>query len=81
MIFERRLDRFQVRQFHFRVAAVVVGGSGLGGGLQRARLLLGRRVVGLALLVDERRNRDRGEDADDQDDDQKLDEGETTLIT
>ena len=35
---------------------------------------------GLALLAQERRDRDRGEDADDQDHDQKFDQGKTTLI-
>ena len=41
---------------------------------------LGRRVLALLLLAEERRESDRGEDADDQDDDQKLDEREALVV-
>src|SRR5262249_42027686 len=77
-------DRFFIRrQFglrHFRIATVIVGRDRLGGRLSRTCKLLRRGVVGLALLIQERRNRDRGQNADDQYDDQELDERETTLI-
>src|ERR1700680_4284061 len=66
-------------QRYFCVLAVGVARSRLRGGLHGARLHLARRVISLALLGDERRNRDRGEKADDQDDNHELDEGKTTL--
>ena len=41
---------------------------------------LGRRVLALLLLAQERGQSDSGEDADDQDDDQELDEREALLV-
>ena len=49
-------------------------------GCRVPRQRLGRRIVGLALLVEERRDGDRGKNADDQDHDEELDQGETLLI-
>jgi len=73
-----------------RVLDAVQGGavSGVGGVVGVVRLLsggsftrcaLGRRVLALALLVEERRDGDRGQDPDDQDHDQELDEREALL--
>src|SRR6185437_1671361 len=45
-----------------------------------AEVRLDSRQVGLALRIRELRNRDRGENADDHDDDQKFDEGEARLF-
>src|SRR4029077_13382814 len=80
VVLERRLDSFQFTNGRIDVAAVVVGGAGLRRRLHRTRLYLRSRIVGLALLVQERRNGDRGQNTDDQDHNQKLDERETTLI-
>src|SRR5262249_31009164 len=44
------------------------------------RVRLGRRVLRLLLLTEEARQRDRGEDADDQDDDEQLDQREALLV-
>ena len=41
---------------------------------------LGRSVLALLLLAEERRESDRGENADDQDDDQELDERESFVV-
>src|SRR2546430_5074423 len=79
-VFERGLDFLQSYNINAYVATALISSSRLDGGLRRARLHLGGRVVGLALLTDERRNCDRGKDADDQDDDQRLDEGKATLV-
>src|SRR5438105_3735819 len=65
-ICERGLDFLQVGDADFCVFAIFVGADGL---RRRLRSFPTRRssdLVGLALLVDERRNCDRGEDADDQ---------------
>src|SRR6185312_4061958 len=48
--------------------------------LHVAEIALRRSVVRLVLLVQERRNRDRGEDAYDQNHDEKLDEREASLV-
>src|SRR5207248_11670466 len=74
------LESFELGCFCFGVRAVVVRRKRLSGRLGGTSRGLRRCVVGLALLVDERRNRDRGKNADDQDDDQKLDKGKTTLV-
>src|SRR5579872_3247298 len=77
----RLLDFGELGRFgHQQIATVVVGRRSLHRGLSRASELLRRSVGGLALLVQERRDRNRGENADDQDDNQKLDKGKTTLI-
>src|SRR5204862_2110981 len=80
-VVQRRLDVEQVvlRAGGGAVLTVVVGRTGLHRlrGSDGAGLRLG--VVSLVLLVQERRNSDRGKDADDQDDDQELDQGETLL--
>jgi hypothetical protein len=41
---------------------------------------LGLRVLRAGALAEERGKGDRGEDADDQDDDQELDQGEALLV-
>ncbi len=77
---EGRLDRLQDRdRVAVDVAAVVFGGAGLHRDLSGVGVLLGLRVAGLALLVEERGQRDRGEDAEDEHDDEELDQGETGL--
>ena len=45
-----------------------------------ARVRLGSGVLTLLTLAEEGRQSDGGEDADDQNDDQELDEGETLLV-
>ena len=45
-----------------------------------AGIRLGRRVLALLLLAEERRESDRGENADDQNDDEKLDEREALIV-
>src|SRR2546426_9974894 len=79
-VVQRRLDVEDRRLVAVRVVVVVVVRTGLhrplGGG--DARLRLG--VVSLALLVQEQGNGYRGEEADDQEDDQELDQGETLLF-
>src|SRR4051794_29011021 len=46
---------------------------------QVARVGLGRGILGLLALAEERGKSDGGKDADDENDDQKLDQGETLL--
>src|ERR1035438_1679378 len=85
---QRRLDSREISRGE---AVVGLGGGpgvrlgageiGLLGGLGRAGVRLGVGVVCLALLVDERRDRDCGKNADDEDHDQKLDEGEPLLTS
>jgi hypothetical protein len=65
----------------------IAGGVVLGVGVARldlrdhvARGRLGLGVLTLRALTEEARQSDRGEDADDQDDDQKLDEREALLV-
>ena len=60
---DRFLDFVQLRRADGRVVAAVVRRDRLRRRLGRARELLRRGVGGLALLVQERRDRDRGEDA------------------
>src|SRR5581483_6042762 len=79
-VIQRRLDRLQRGHGHGTVGAVVVRRGSLGGGRSGTSLRLGGSVVGLPLLVQERRNRDRGKNADDEDHDEELDQGETLLI-
>src|SRR5207248_9786499 len=45
-----------------------------------ASVRLGGRVLGLGALTEEVRQSDRGQDADDQNDDEKLDQSETGLL-
>src|SRR4051794_20108038 len=58
---------------------LLVGVVGLESRLGRTGGRLGLGVLSLGALVEERGQGDRGEDADDQDDDQELDQGETLL--
>ena len=65
----------------------VGAGVGLMVGVERLHRRLGGADAGLGVgvlrllaLVEERGKRDRGEDADDQDDDQELDEREALLV-
>src|ERR1041385_6392452 len=80
----RNRNRFfefvQLRGRETGIGTVVFGRVRLRRRLSRTSKLLRRSVVGLALLVQERGNRDRGQDADDHHYEQQLDEGETTLI-
>src|SRR5215210_2167531 len=77
---ERVLDPGQNGRADAGVDAAVVGGVGLHRCLSRTRLLLGIGVVGLVPLVEERRDGDRGQQADDEHDDQQLDEREARLL-
>src|ERR1700752_1301922 len=71
---ESRLDFCQFTSgSHTEIFAVVVGRIGLSRRLTSAHLRLGSCVIGLALLIQERRNGDRGEKSDDQDYNQELD--------
>ena len=45
-----------------------------------ARVKLGSGILALLTLAEEGRQSDGGEDADDQNDDQELDKGETLLV-
>src|SRR3954452_9748883 len=83
----RAADRGQVRVVQGRldgdegglgdaVVRLVVGVIGLHRRRRVADEALGGRVLGLLTLAEEGRQGDRGKDADDQDDDQELDEGE-----
>src|SRR3954454_11128695 len=61
------------------VVRALVGVVGLHGGGGLTRRALRRRVLALALLIEERGDGDGGQDPDDQDHDQKLDEREALL--
>src|SRR5581483_2085641 len=66
------------------VAAVAAGGvlvPGLCGRDGRADVGLGRSVLGVAAEAEVGRHRDGNEDAEDDDDDQEIDEGETAHLT
>ncbi len=77
---EGGLDRLQDRdRVAVHVAAVSFAGTGLHRDLGGVGGLLRLGVVGLALLVEERRQRDRGEDAKDEHDDEQLDQREAGL--
>src|SRR3954467_7883380 len=57
-----------------------VGEAGLDLRDHVSRVGLGRGVLAFLLLTEERGQRDRGEDADDQDDDEELDQREAPLV-
>src|SRR5450759_1302092 len=61
------------------IDVVVVNGDGLHADLERVHAFLDAGVLGLLALVEEHRDRDRGENADDDDHNQQLDERETLL--
>src|SRR3954452_9103587 len=60
--------------------SVLVGETSLDLRHQVARVGLRRSVLALLLLAQEGRQSDRGKDADDQDDDEELDQGEPALL-
>src|SRR5215213_6460114 len=62
------------------VATAVLDGARRCGGGGVSQVALGRSLPRPLPLLEERRYRDGGEDADDDHDDQKLDEGEAPLI-
>src|ERR671911_1011840 len=70
-----------VGQVETRVALRVVGVVGLDGRDRCAHVRLGGRVVRPVAEGEVRRHRDREQDAEDDDDNEKLDEGETLLLT
>src|SRR3954451_17293543 len=68
-----------VRRVRALGVVLFVGVAGLDLRHHVARVGLGRGVLTLRTLAEERRQRDRGQDADDQDDNEELDKGETAL--
>ena len=58
----------------------MIGRVSLLGGLGRPEVGLGLRVIRLLALTQEGRNGDPGKNADDQDDDEELDQGEALLF-
>src|SRR3954454_8493295 len=78
-LLDRRLDELH-RGLVGRRVVLVVRVVGLHGGLNGAGTALGLGVLSLLTLVEEGGKRDSGKNADDQNDDQKLDQGETLLV-
>src|SRR5919108_3550452 len=81
-----RVVRLQSRDGHARItsrrtAAGVVGVVGLDSRDGRTDVCLCGRVVGAIAERQVRRNRDRQQDAEDDDDNEQLDEGEAALLT
>ena len=77
---QRGLDRLQFGDAHARVRAAVIDRVALGGGLSGAHQDLRRAILGLAGLVDEVGDRDRGQDPDDEDHDEQLEEREPMVL-
>src|SRR4051794_21557808 len=76
---QRGLNALQLGCSGSGVVTAVVRCVGLHRGLSRAVIDLRLRVAGLVALVEERRNGDRGQQAEDEHDNQKLDEREARL--
>src|SRR4029077_9542329 len=76
---DRGIDRSQGAGGDSRVGTIVVSGDGLRRDLSGVSHLLGARIAGLVPLIEKRRNRNRGQDSNDEHDEQQLYQGETLL--
>src|SRR5680860_92601 len=76
---QSRLDTSQHNEGVAAYIGAFVGETGLDRDLSTVRSLLRLGVAGLVFLVEERRQRDRGQDSEDEHDDEKLDQREAGL--